>query len=95
MARQTRGSGPELSYRGMAYCDVCGGRLEPGEMLAGIHKRCLTRLTKPRHRATRKAPAYTRERFCTPIGRECMTEDLCELNGGRRALHLNVSGREN
>ncbi len=43
---------PSLIYRRLQYCDVCGGPLAAGEMLAGICRACRT-IPPPRQRVSR------------------------------------------
>ncbi len=45
-----RASGPELTYRGLEWCDLCGRRLAAAEILSGMHSACLASLNTPRRR---------------------------------------------
>ncbi len=37
-------STPELAYRGLAFCDLCGAPLQPEDVFSGLHSSCLASL---------------------------------------------------
>ena len=49
--------GPEIVYRGLAFCDNCGTDLQPREQFAGLCRKCQASL--PSHR---QGPREKRER---------------------------------
>jgi hypothetical protein len=52
---QETSSPPSLVYRGLDRCDLCGGRLTPGEQLAGLFHACRWPESLREHRGTQKA----------------------------------------
>ena len=55
----TESETPVLVYRGLLFCDLCGGTLAKGETISGICKVCQVTLaprftTRGRRKATRR-----------------------------------------